>query len=189
MRSSTPEVRAARAAGAPQCVLIRMDLVDGSGNPAPLYVSSTGFNFEYDGKLWLGGALVASIEEVTETAGERHDLRFGLSSVPTEMIALALSHQVRGKRCRMWLATLHPETYAVMEVRLLWTGSLDRMREKNGLISVTAVHRGETFSRPKPSRYTHAEQQRLHPGDLSLEFITSQSTHQDVWPAASWGKK
>jgi hypothetical protein len=52
------------------------------------------------------------------------------------------------------------------------------------------------FARPKPFKYSDADQQRYvsvdSPGveDTSMRFTVSQAMHQDIWPAAAyWSKK
>lgn len=165
------------------CLLIRMDLTD------TVFVSTTGVNVEWDGELWLGVALVGTVEAITDRVGERAPLRFTLSSVPNEVLSLALDSatEARGKRCRVWLAIHDPDTYQILETELIWSGTLDQMviaeGEKTGSVAVTAEHRGVTFGRAKPVRYTDADQRRLFSGDKALQYIVSQSTHQDVWPS------
>lgn len=183
MRVLSTAAAAAMASGSvPLCLLIRMDLTD------TVYATTAGCNVEWDGQVWLGVSLVGSVEAITDSAGERAPLRFTLSSVPNEVLALAMdaATEARGKRCRVWLAIHDPDTYAIIETELIWSGTLDQMviaeGEKTGSIAVTAEHRGVTFGRPKPVRYTDADQRRLFSGDKALQYIVSQSTHQDVWP-------
>lgn len=189
MRSLSSETAAALASpGVPLCLLIRMDLT------VPVFVSTTGVNVEWEDSVWLGVDQVGTVEQIVDTAGERGPLRFQLS-VRNEVLALAMesADEARGKRCRVYLAVHHPETYAILSSELIWSGTLDQMTltwgDKIGQVNVTAEHRGVTFGRAKPTRYTNADQQRLYPGDLALQYITSQANHQDVWPAAEWGRK
>lgn len=168
---------------APVCLLIRMDL------PDPVFVCTADLHIEHDGHTWIGVSLVGSIEEITDTVGDRVPLRFTLSGVPTDVLALALvsANEARGKRCRVYLHIYDPDTYLPLYTELFWSGTLDQMSinegKDSGSVSVTAEHRGVTSARPKTLRYTNADQQRLYPGDLSLQFMVSQSTHQDVWPS------
>jgi hypothetical protein len=189
MRIVSSQTAAALASpGVPLCLLIRMDLT------TPLFVSTAGVNVEWDDQLWMGIDQAGSVDQVTDTAGERGPLRFQLS-VRNEAIALAMdsANEARGKRCRVYLAVHDPETFEILSAELIWSGTLDQMTltegDKAGQVSVTAEHRGVTFGRPKPKRYTNADQQLLYPGDLALQYMTSQANHQDVWPAAEWGRK
>lgn len=168
----------------PICMLVEMDL------DSTVYLSSAGVDIEYAGQTWLGAARFGSINEISDSAGERKALQFSLSSVPVEFLALSLGNQVRGKRVKIYEAVLDPDTYLVLDAPLIWTGSLDQVTiaesGKSGDISATAEHRGTTFARIKPLRYTDGDQQRLHPGDRSMQFVVSQSNHRDVWPAAAF---
>ena len=186
---STDAATALASPGVPLCLLIRMDLSD------PVFVTTADANISYDGHTWLGVSMVGNVEQITDTAGERAPLRFTLSSVPLEVLALALdaANEARGKRCRVYLHIYDPATYLPLHTELIWTGNLDVMTitegANSGQIGVTAEHRAVTFGRVKAIRYTDADQRRLFPGDKSLQYIVSQSQENTVWPSAEWGKK
>lgn len=142
---------------------------------------------------YLGQGNLGGVDQVVDTPGGGAALRFALSGVPSDLISLALSEDVRGKVVNLRLAILDPATHAVLDSPLIWTGSVDQMIITHGTetssIGVTAVHRSETFRRIKPLRYTDNDQQRLYPGDTSLRYVVSQSQVQDVWPAASYWRQ
>lgn len=188
MRAAASEALAAldgRQVGV--AILVEMDL------DATVYLSTAGVDLEWDGKAWLGASRVASISEVSDSAGERKSLNFGLSSVTPELLSASLGARIRGKRVRLYEAIVDIDAGLVRDAPLIWTGSLDQMSIEEGAgtggITVTAEHRGTTFARVKALRYTDGDQQRLHPGDKSLQFVVSQANHQDVWPAAAWFKE
>lgn len=190
MRNIPPDAVAALASPqAPVCLLIRMDLT------APVFVTTADANIEYDGETWLGVSLVGSVEQIADSVGEQAALNFTLSSVPNDVLALALesANEARGKRCRVYLHIFDPVTMLPLFTELFWSGTLDQMTisegKDSGSVSVKAEHRSVTFGRPKPVRYTDADQRRLFPGDKSLQYIVSQANHQDIWPSAEWGKK
>lgn len=188
MRSvSSPALTALAANQAALCLLVEMDLT------STVYLCSAGVNLVYAGNTWLGAARFGGIEELRDAAAERKALQLTLSSVPLEMLSVALAEPIRGKPIRIYEAIFETSTYAVLDAPMVWSGSLDQMTisegENAGQITVTAEHRGTTFARVKPLRYTDFDQQRLYPGDNSLQFVASQSNHVDVWPAAAWFKK
>lgn len=160
------------------------------GSSPVLRLNSTGYTVTYGGFDWLGAGTFGSVEKVTDAAGDSQGMRFTLSGIPSDAIALALSESVRGAETILSLALLDPSSKAIVDVLPLFTGSIDQMPISYGpqvsSISVTAIHRGETFSRPKPLRNTDADQQKLYPGDTSRRFVVSQSQVQDVWPAAAF---
>lgn len=157
---------------------------------SPLRLSTSAMTIAWNGYDWLGAGALGSVEEVEDTPADQRSLRFTLSGVPTAMLSVALQEAVRNKACTLYLAVLNATTHAVEDVVQAWAGTLDQMpitqTGETCTISVVAEHAGATFSRPKPLRYTDADQQRLYPGDTSLRFVTSQANHQDVWPAASF---
>jgi hypothetical protein len=157
---------------------------------SPLRLNTTDSNIDWDGKTWLGCGPLGAIEEVKEAITEQVPLRFSLSSVPADNLALALAEPTRNKQCILYLAFLDPETRAVVDAPELWGGTLDSLgitqSGETATLSVTAEHAGVYYARSKPSHYNDNDQQKRHPGDTSNRFILSQQGHQDTWPAASF---
>lgn len=158
----------------------------------PLYAASSAIDIEWGGHTYLGGRGFA-VEPVDDRGGELQQLRFTLSGVPSEMLALALATPIQGKVVIVSTVLMDPDTGAIVDVMRLWSGTLDQMPIKHGVeyssISVTAESRGVAFARPKGVRYSDSEQARLFAGDRCLEFLVSQANHQDVWPAAAFFKQ
>lgn len=196
MRSLSPSSQSALASGTPpqSILLLLMET-----NPV-IRLNSTPVTVNYAGFDWLGAARFGQIEAVNDALGDESALRFTMSGVPVDAIALALGDapDTKGARVTLSLALLDNTTKAVADVLQLFRGFVDQMPisydplEAGGVaasIGVICSHRGETFSRPKPLRNTDADQQRLYPGDTSRRFVVSQSQVQDVWPAASFFRK
>lgn len=164
-------------------LLVRMHLT------ALVCVATCRDDIEWSGQTFLGGKQTAA-EPIRDQGGEVVGMQFQLSGVPTDYIAMALAEPIQGKLVEMFCAFFDPDTQAILDVIQVWTGTLDTMPISQGpetsSITVTAEHRGITFARPRGFRYTDADQQRLYPGDRSLEFIVSQSAHADTWPSAAF---
>jgi hypothetical protein len=145
---------------------------------------------EWAGQLYFGTGTLGAVESVADEVQSTQGLRFTLSGVPQDSIALALSEQVRGTACVMRAAILDPDTHAVLDAPTVFTGVLDTMAVTHGAddctIAVSVIHRGDVYRRPKPLRYTDNDQQRLFPGDTSLRYVLSQAQAPIVWPAASY---
>lgn len=171
-------------AAAPVVMFVDMQL------SSPLRLNTSNVTINWNGYDWTGTGTLGSIEEIDDTPAEQKSIRFSLSGVPTALLSVALQEAVRNKACTMYLAILDPTTQSVVDVVQAWAGTLDQMPiTQTGdtcTISAVAEHAGATFSRPKPLRYTDADQQKLYTGDTSLRFVTSQANHQDTWPAASF---
>lgn len=188
MRSLSSTGLATIASGAmpPTILLLLMET-----NPV-IRLNSTGVTVPYGGFDWLGAGQFGAVEPVSDAPGDESALRFTLSGVPADAIALALGDapDTKGAPVTLSLALLDPATKAVTDVLQLFRGYVDQMPISYGpegaSIGVICSHRGETFSRPKPLRNTDGDQQKLYPGDTSRRFVVSQSQVQDVWPAASF---
>lgn len=156
----------------------------------PLYVNSSAVAIEWSGRTYLGAGALGAVDAVRDTAGEITSLKFVLSGVPSDAIALALGESARNRPCSLRLAILHPDTYAVIEAPLIFSGVLDQTAINEGgetaTVAVTAVHMGALLARRKSLLYTDADQKKLYPTDTSLRFVVSQSQKKDVWPASNW---
>lgn len=160
---------------------------------ADLFLCTAGIDIDWDGETWLGN-FSGNIDSVRDQGGEIQGLSFVLNGVDPSTISLVLQEEVRGKPVSVWLGLLDPETHAVVDTPdLIWSGFADQMSvsedEDQATVTVTAEHMGVIMQRPRPFRYTAADQEREYPGDICLQFLNSIATHKDVWPAAAWFKK
>lgn len=188
MLSLDPNAAAALAAGELVLVqLIEMELSE------PVNLASSNVDIEWAGRTYRGLGLLGSVDAIDDAPGEVKGVRLTLSGLRPETLALALGEDIRNHAVRMRLAVLDRGTHAVLAAPLVWSGTLDQMpitmNGESATITATAQHRGATFGRPKPLRYTDGDQQRLHPGDTCMRFLVSQANHQDVWPAAAYFKQ
>jgi hypothetical protein len=168
----------------PLCLLVEQ------GFTPAVRLSTGSVAIEWAGQLYFGTGTLGAVDVVSDEVQSTTGLRFTLSGVPSESIALALGENVRGTSCVLRTAVLDPVTHAVLDAPTVFTGTLDTMPISHGAedctIGVTAIHRGDTYRRPKPLRYTDGDQQRLYPGDTSMRYVLSQAQVQDQWPAASY---
>lgn len=156
----------------------------------PVRLNSSAATLQYGANLYYGTGTLGAVEAISDEAQGTQQLRFAISGVPSESIALALDEEVRGTACVVRLAVLDPATHAVLDAPVVFTGELDQMPITHGALTstvgVVAIHRGETYRRSKPQRYIDGDQQALYPGDTSMRYVLSQAQVQDVWPAASF---
>lgn len=166
--------------------LVKMELTE------PILMCSASHLLSWGGEDYLALGDLGTIQEIDDSPGENKSIQFTLNGVKPELLSIALAEPVRGKVVTVRMAIVHPDTHAVIDAPVVWRGTLDQMsvtmNQTTSTVNVTAEHRGATFARPKPVRYTNVDQQKLYPGDTSLQYITSQANHQDVWPAASFFK-
>ena len=161
--------------------LVEMDLT------AQLCLTTARESIDWLGKTYVGGKQTA-IASIQDQGGAIEGLSFQISGVSNDTLAIALAEPIQGKAVRVYTCLMDADTQAILDVVLAWAGSLDQMPITQGpntsVVTVTGEHRGLVFARPKGVRYADGDQQALFPGDLSLQFLVSQATHQDIWPAA-----
>lgn len=165
--------------------LVQMDL------STTLRLTTAGRDVTWDGNTYLRGGM-GTIEAIEDGVGDLQGLRFVLPGIRSSDLVIALTEPVEGKRVRVWDAIVDPDTGQVADAALAWSGTLnvpDLADGPSAVISVTAEHRGILAVRPKPRRYTDAEQQRRYPGDTSLNFDPATDAAPLAWPKASFFKK
>ena len=162
--------------------LVFMDL------DTPQYLTNAGAPLVWSGNTWqpIGGQ-IAPVESTS--TGEIDQLSFTLPGITEDQLALALTEPVEGATVRVYDALVDPLTGTVAEAVLAWAGTLNVPGLEDGpnaSISVTAEHRAVNALRPKPTRYTNDEQQRLYPGDTSLNTDPATDAAPLAWPAAGF---
>lgn len=188
MRTVSPAAAAVLAGGlVPMALLIEMDLTQ------TLYLNTSALDLVINGTTYLGTKGLGKIAAIADTPAEVRNISFELSGVPSSQISLALSEPVQGKAVRIKTAIFDPVTYQVLDVRQRWAGVLEPMTINDApaaaTINITAEHSGIDLTRPATSLYDNAEQQRLHPGDLFLQFVADQVDRRIIWPTSEFGKK
>ena len=188
MRSLTP-AGAAALTGAVVCiaVLIEMDLTE------PLNLNTSSLDLVIGGTTYYGLRGLGIVDDVKESSAEMPQVRFTLSAVDPTMISLALQEPVQGKAVRIKMALFDATTGAQIDVRLRYAGYLDVMPISDGKdsasISVTSESAILDLLRPANSYYNDTDQQTLHPGDLSMQYVNDQVDQKIVWPSASFFTK
>ena len=74
----------AQASGFGVIWLVEMDLDE------TVYLCTAGFDVVWGGHTYAGAGDVGSIDAVADSAGERQALRFTLSSVPLDLLSMAM---------------------------------------------------------------------------------------------------
>lgn len=160
------------------------------GLPIPQRWALCGIPLEWGGYTWQPRDIVVS--EVADDTGAISNLRITLPGVTSAERSLAIGSDVEGSDVQLYKAFVDPDTGAVGDAMLVWAGELDIpgwQYGKESTVEFTAEHRATIALRPRPSRYTNDEQQRLFPGDTSLNVDPATDGASIVWPAASYFKQ
>lgn len=143
----------------------------------------------WNSSSWSGAGDFGGITPVDESTDvSASGLAFRLSGIPGTSLALALGENYRGKPCKLWLAILDDDD-DVVDAYQVFAGRMDVMKIDDGgdagTISVQAENCLVDLQRPRLLRYTDAEQQRLFPGDLGLQFVAKLAERPLYWGVAS----
>lgn len=155
-----------------------------------LYLTTAGGRVVWAGHDWEPAGL-GPIESIQDSADDIAPLQFTIPGLTPEQKGVALEGGTEGKVVRVYDALIDPATGVCADAVLAWAGTLNVPQLQDGaqaILTVTAEHRGTSALRVKPSRYTNDEQQRLYPGDTSLDVDPMTDAAPLVWPAASYFK-
>lgn len=156
-----------------------------------LYMTDLPYDVTVQGTTYTGAGSLVSVDEVRESdALEASGLKFTLTGVPSESIAMVLGEHVQGKPAHLKLVLFNEENDVIGAPLIEWSGRMDQMRIEDGadsaLITVTAESRLADFKRSHVRRYTNEDHQAQHPGDKFFEFVQQTVEREIVWPDRQW---
>lgn len=172
----------------------------------------TGYGvLKWNGEEFFGGGNLISISDMDETQDiEAKGLVCTLNGIPSNIIALALSERSRGRKFRLYFATVETksyiateqdqgrieledgEGYILLENQLiapnpyrLFSGLMDVIEiSDNGsdaFVRLNVENNLIVGRRAKVSRYTKEEQRKLYPNDKGLDFINQLQDKEVTW--------
>lgn len=147
-----------------------------------------GVPLEWGGYTWA--PLDIAVSAVQDQVGQAGSLTYSLPAVTPADLALA-AQDVEGAPVTTSLAMVDPASGAVAGARQVFAGELDQPGWQDGANAVahfTAVPKEQLAMVQRVTRYTNDEQQRLYPGDTSLDVDPLTDAPPVVWPAASFFK-
>jgi len=74
----------------------------------PIRLSSSPVDIDWDSRTWIGAGALGSIERIESRAGETSGLRLALSGITQDVLAIALSEDIRSKPVNIYLAIINP---------------------------------------------------------------------------------
>lgn len=200
---TTSQSLAAAAPVVRPVIMARLDFASG-----PVCVHTGVGTITYNGEDYLGVGDLGDISRVEEAAEVRpYSLQLTLSGIPPSLVAIAVGEHYQGRDCRLYLALLdanhdgaglmpaaglHPAAGlypapAGIDPIEVWRGRMDTADIEMGetaTITVTAQSLLADWQRPRIRRYSHEDQQDLHPGDRGLEFVAAMVAKDIVWGRA-----
>jgi hypothetical protein len=170
----------------PRTVAIEMDF-----DSAPVRVNGSPMDMTLFGNTFIGVGGLGSITAVQESNENRsYDCTFTLSGIPRDAIGLAMTEQYQGRAATIWEVPLDPASYLpIGDPIVIFRGHMDQLNPTLGetaTCSVRMINRLADWEVARNSMYTDIEQQRLHPGDLGMQFVYGVVNKNLIWPARAW---
>lgn len=170
----------------------------------------TGYgNLTWNGNDYSGGGNFINVSSIDETQElQAKNLVCSLNGIPSNLLATALSENIKNRSMRLYLATVDTTRRIALEddSGVVLTEDGDYVLLENNLVDspypifsglmdvVEFTDNGDTADirlsvenilfkgqRAKTSRYTHEEQIRRFPDDMGLEFINRLQDREIVW--------
>lgn len=142
------------------------------------------------GNTFLGLGALGSIGVIEEGAETRaYGLTVGITGVPRDAVALALTQEYQGRAATIWEVQLDANGQPIGTPPLAFRGRMDQMSVTLGdtaSVTVRLENRLADWERPRVRRYTDEDQKRLFPTDKGLEYVTATVDKDIVWPASNW---
>ena len=149
------------------------------------YICGLAHDVVYNANTYLGAGGALSIEAMRETATQTEGLKVTLVGSTAANVALALSEKVQGRLMTLRLALIDGAGALQVDDNV-WTGLMDTLQlddsADRSVGVITAEHMRVIWERPRPKRYTDAQQQIDFPGDLGLQYVEEMAEAQIVWP-------
>lgn len=151
------------------------------------------FTFPWNGFNWIGMGGLVSLDPIRETGDvEAVGLKAALTGFDTTIspspVALALTSNVQGRSCKIWLGILNPNYTLKGAPTLEFQGRVDTLTvtEEDGkaIMTVTMESRFAAILRPNVRRFTDRDQQQAYPGDKYFEFLPQMRERVIVFPTA-----
>ena len=122
---------------------------------------------------------ISAVEETSDIAVKGAVLT--LSSVPSNILSLALSEAYQGRRCNLYFGVMGDTTSYVE----LFSGYMDQMNieetSETSTIQLSVENKLIDLERARVARYTSAYQKSIYPLDRGLDFVESLQTKEITW--------
>lgn len=153
-------------------------------------ITTAPFDVTFDGDTYVGVGIagrVSAVEESGELAA--YSLSMELSGIPRDAIALALTEPYQNRPATVWEVVLDDDDQPIDGPIIAFRGLMDIMTVDFGdtaTVTLQCTNRLADWERPKITRYSDEDQQRLHPGDVGCQYAAAMENREVVWPAKAW---
>lgn len=157
---------------------------------APVRLHSGIGNITFGGNTYTGTGSLGAVSTLTETLDESANGCTLTLSAASAIISLCLTEDARGRPVKVWIGAQDMTTDALIaDPALMFSGLVAAMSHEDdgtsGSISIACVDETGDQERPLERRLTNEDQQRLHPGDVGLEYVTDLPNMTFTWGNAA----
>ena len=142
------------------------------------------------GNTFLGLGVLGSIGVIEEGAETRaYGLTVGITGVPRDAVALALTQEYQGRPATLWEVQLSANGQPIGTPPIAFRGRMDQMSVTLGdtaSVTVRLENRLADWERARVRRYTDEDHKRAFATDKGFEFVTATVDKDIVWPASNW---
>ena len=148
-------------------------------------------DIQWNGQTWNGLGSLLSVDPVQEQVdGSAQGLRIVLSGLDSNFFSPVVLGDYQGRRGEIYFGAVREDGTVIYDPYLLFAGSLDSDEtEDDGSTSTLTLNiesRLADLLRKREYRYTHQDQQALHPGanDDGLKFVPALQNLSLKWGRA-----
>lgn len=187
MRSLSTDTLTALAQ--PSVPLVQLVLLDFAAGAVAL--NSSTWDLVWDGITYKGAYGLGTISTINDSPGEIKGLSLTLSGVSASAVSLALDggDDWQGVPFYAKTAILNSD-FQVVDAPTDWSGRGDVLSLSEDLetcaVNASAESTGVDLLRGSAMTYSHADQQALHPGDMSMEFVVDQTGQPVIFPSKEY---
>lgn len=182
-RTLSPEAIAALSSGSPRfVVLVRIETPT-----LTLRMTSDGGPVEFGGETYTPGTLgsIGAVRENNDMTETTIGIDFSGVDVPT--LAVASSPEFINSPVSVWLLVEGGgESGSVLLFSGFTAGAPNISYGQESRVVVQCKGKFAALDRPRTERYADQDQQRKYPGDIGMQYASTVSSRDVIWPAASW---
>lgn len=143
----------------------------------------------FQGNDWVGSGELLGISEIEETSEIAvRGATLTLSSVPSDVVSIALGTQYQGRECNIYFGTKDTSS-GVNSLAQVFSGYMDQMNISEGAETSTLELKVENrlvdLERARVARFTSGYQKSKFPDDLGLDFVESLQNKPIPWGKSS----
>ena len=146
-------------------------------------------NITANSETWFGAGSVLAISDSAEGIDlSANGLTITLSGLESNIVAVALTENYRGRTCKVYMGALDATNQPVSDLYQVFAGRMDTMSiQEDGTtatIAITVENVLIDLERARTRRYTDEEQKKRFPNDKSLETVAALQDRQISWGRA-----